>query len=134
MSDFKPKDGLLFIDEKNKELDVTFNYYTWIELLKGIMVKYGKLSVEEANHIAITNQLILTSADNYSEAIMTAHESEYHWAMSIAQGDGYWTRGFSLKPEGYDEWEEQYIKENNLAESSFDFHRRKEQMALPKSW
>lgn len=60
--------------------------------------------------------------ETYTDVIFFSHETEYHWAMLIKYGDGYWLRGISPDlPDDYFEWEDKFIAENNLSESSFEF-------------
>ncbi len=118
----KFKDGILFIDEKDNNEKISFNFHTWVEMLKAIIVKYAQKSQSEAEMLVMNSHTVCSSIDNYMDVIVLCHDSEYYWAMIIAHGDQYWLNGISPhEPEGYFEWDKQYRKDHNLAEESFVF-------------
>jgi len=46
---------------------------------------------------------------------MLCHDEEYHWAMILAYGEGYWHKGHTVdKPQDYYDWDEKYRNDNNL--------------------
>ncbi|PHM64985.1 hypothetical protein Xsto_02447 [Xenorhabdus stockiae] len=113
-------DGILIEDVRYPDKYVIFNFYTWVELLKGIIVNYAKKSENEAEHLIMNDPLIHMPINNFRDVDFFSHELEYHWAMLIAYGPEYWTKGISARlPEDYMQWEENYIKEHKLAEDCF---------------
>ncbi|AHW93952.1 hypothetical protein [Enterobacter asburiae] len=112
-------DGIRFNDSNDI---IVFNYYSWVELIKAIIVKYANKTESEAERIVLASPLVRITENDYTSVALRSHESEYHWAMLIAYGDQYWTKGVSSnEPEGYFEWEKEYKKKNKLAEDNFIF-------------
>lgn len=104
-------DGIRF---NNSNQIVIFNYYSWVELIKAIIVKYANKTESEAERIVLASPLVRITENDYTSVALRSHESEYHWAMLIAYGDQYWTKGVSSnEPEGYFEWEKEYKKKIN---------------------
>ncbi|WP_099125232.1 hypothetical protein [Xenorhabdus stockiae] len=115
-------DGIVFADEDNPNEKVIFNFYTWVEVLKAIIVKYSNKSESEAEHLVLNHPAVYLPRNSSRSLATLSHESEYKWAMVIVYGHGYWQRGIpAYEPEGFDEWEEQYRKDHGLAEFSFDY-------------
>ncbi len=118
-------DNILFINPENPKEQTIFNFRTWCMLIEGIIVKYGHKTDEEANTILINSHLYKCLIEDirkkdYEGLLFYQHEFEYHWAMLLTYGEMYWHNGISVvEPEGFDNWESQYIEEHNLAESSF---------------
>lgn len=109
------KDGLVFINEDNPNESVTVNFYTFVSLVKGIMIAYGKKSEGEAESIINNSPMLTAPPQNYLGACLLGHEEEYYWAMVISHGDRYFEKGFSYAaPDSYDEWESKYIADNKL--------------------
>ncbi len=122
MQIFNIKDGIQFIDENNTNEKVIFNFHSWLSLIKGIIINYGKKSENEAESLLLNSSIVNTSLETYMAACMRSHESEYHWAMLIAFGEQYWLKGISQdEPDDYFEWESKYKKIKGLAEESFIF-------------
>lgn len=116
-------DHILFVDDKNNPKDrIIFNFHTWVEIIKGIIVKYAHKSEDEAESLIMSSYEVNNATDDYRGICVLCHELEYHWAMLIVYGNRYWEKGISeLLPEDYLEWEKQYIKDHNLAEDTFEF-------------
>lgn len=115
-------DHILFVNDKNPAENIIFNFYTWVEIIKAIMVKYANKSEDEAVSLMFASPLVNNALDSYMAIVVRCHELEYHWAMELAYGEQYWQKGISSQePEDYFEWEEQYRKDHNLAEESFVF-------------
>lgn len=118
------EDGLVFIDPENTKDKIIFNLYSWLEVIKANIIKYGEKSNEEAE-LLLTKTPIYKNAlttDSFMAVVLFAHESEYHWAMLTTYGELYWHKGISSdEPDGYFEWETEYRKTHNLAEESFIF-------------
>ncbi|ERK14435.1 hypothetical protein [Serratia fonticola] len=115
-------DHILFVNDKNPAENIIFNFHTWVEIIKAIMVKYANKSEDEAVSLMFASPLVNNALDGYMAIVVRCHELEYHWAMELAYGEQYWQKGISSQePEDYFEWEEQYRKDHNLAEESFVF-------------
>lgn len=115
---FIDDDDPYFLDNKEKKEGIVFNFYSWLEVIKGIMVKYAHKSAAEAQSLIVASSLIDKAAD-YQGIKFLSQQSEYHWAMELADGE-YWQKGISTDfPEGYLEWNGQYRKDHNLAATSF---------------
>lgn len=116
------KDNLVFINPDNPKETLIFNFHSWAEVVRGIIVKYGNTSQEQARNLLEQSAVYKTALDSYMGVALTAHDLEYHWAMLIVHGEMYWHRGISsIEPDGYFEWEAEYRKTHNLAEESFVF-------------
>ncbi|SCC12795.1 hypothetical protein GA0061071_106160 [Kosakonia oryzendophytica] len=119
----KPQDGLLFVDENNPNDFIIFNFYTWVSIIKGIMVFYGQKTEDEAQRIINNTPLFTRPPQNYLEASLLGHEEEYYWAMVMSHGERFFDKGYSYTaPEGYLAWEDNYIQEHNLAKASLFFN------------
>ncbi|MDP8798832.1 hypothetical protein ACMHYR_11935 [Serratia marcescens] len=115
-------DGILFRDENDSNETVVFNFYTWVEMLKAIIVKYAQKSESDAELLVLSSSLVSKPINSYTAVCLRSHEIEYHWAMLIAYGEQYWLKGVESKqPDGYFDWDVQHRKEHNLAEESFVF-------------
>ncbi|WP_268846616.1 hypothetical protein [Flavobacterium aestivum] len=115
----KYKDSIKFIDLETEE-QLIFNFKTWISVIQGIIVKYANKSEKEAKHLIEARNF--TIPKNYGQVIYYSHDTEFHWAMLITYGDGYWQRGISSdEPSDYMEWELHYRIDNSLKEESFEF-------------
>jgi len=116
------KDGLVFINDDNPVESVIVNLYTFVSLVKGIMIAYGNKSEDEAESIINNAPMLTAPPQNYLEACLLGHEEEYYWAMVISHGYRYFEKGFSYAALGsYDEWESKYIKDNNLKTNALIF-------------
>ncbi len=116
------KDGLVFINDDNPGESVIVNFYTFVSLVKGIMIAYGNKPEGEAESIINNSSMLTVPPQNYLEACLLGHEDEYYWAMVISHGDRYFEKGFSYAaPGSYDEWESKYINDNNLKTNALIF-------------
>ncbi|PRW41858.1 hypothetical protein CSC04_2549 [Enterobacter roggenkampii] len=112
-------DGIRF---NNSNQTIIFNHYSWVELIKAIIVGYANKTESEAERIVLASPLVRITENDYMSVALRSHESEYHWAMLIVYGDQYWTKGVSSnEPEGYFEWGKEYKEKNKLAENNFIF-------------
>lgn len=122
MDEGKIVDGIRIINDKNPREVVIFNFHTWVEIIAGLMVKYGGKNEVEAKTILLESPLVENALKNYMAVVLRAHEVDYHWAMLYAHGEGYWLRGIDTnEPEDYKEWDAQYRKDRNLKAESFEF-------------
>jgi hypothetical protein len=118
------KDGLVFINDDNPGESVIVNFYTFVSLVKGIMIAYGNKSEGEAESIINNSAMLTVPPQNYLEACLLGHEEEYYWAMVISHGDRYFEKGLSYAaPDSYEEWESEYIKDNNLKTNTLIYIR-----------
>lgn len=116
-------DGVVFKDEDDPEETVVFNFHTWVEMLKAIIVKYANKKEDEAELMVLSSSLVCKPIDSYLAVGLRSHELEYHWAMLIAYGEQFWLKGVSSKqPDDYLILDESYRKDHNLAEESFVFN------------
>jgi len=115
-------DKLTLVDPENDQEVLIFNFYSWSKIIEAIIVKYADKSPHEARKLLLSSNVYKHAARSYLSAVLTAHETEYHWAMLIAYGELYWHRGIhSNEPQDFDEWEQQYRVEHQLAKESFEF-------------
>ncbi len=99
-----------------------FNFKTWLEITKAILIRYATKNREEARILVISSSLACNSINNSMAVSLRSYETEYHWAMLIAYGERYWENGIhSDGPEGYLEWDKEYRESHCLAEESFEF-------------
>ncbi|WP_324021344.1 hypothetical protein GC090_08240 [Pantoea sp. JZ29] len=118
----KIKDGLKYVSENNSNETVTVNFYSWVNLIKGIMIFYGMKTEDEAQSIIDDNPLFNNPPHDYFEACLLGHDDEYYWAMVMSHGDRYFEKGFSrVAPDDYYEWESNYLKEHGLASETLIF-------------
>ncbi len=114
-------DGIKLVEEGTGNA-VIFNFYTWIEVIKGIMIEYAHLSPQLANDKVMASALVQNQSDNYTSIALNAHDTEYHWAMLLAYGELYWHKGISAEePDEYVCWELRFRSARGLAKDSFVF-------------
>ncbi|WP_447884899.1 hypothetical protein [Serratia fonticola] len=116
------KDGLKFVNEFNPNETIIVNFYSWVSLIKGIMVFYGKKTEEEAQSIINSSPIFITPPQNYLEACLLGHEDEYYWAMVMSNGERYFEKGFDrTAPDNYFEWEDKFINDHRLERDTLIF-------------
>ena len=96
------QDNLRFEDET--EITV-FNHYSFCELIKHIMIKYAHLSYDDA-HYKVMNSFLAEVSKSVNDVELLSHELEFHWAMLLAHGNMYWTKGI---PSDYNEFRAEYL-------------------------
>lgn len=110
-------DGLQFKDD---ESGVIFNHFSFCELVKHIMVKYGNINYGLANE-KLTNSQLVKIPKTIKDVEFLTHELEFHWAMQLVHGDMYWTKGihsdFNEFSDEYFAWETEIKQKHNLKES-----------------
>jgi len=112
-------DGIVFTD-KSGTPEVIFNYLTWVEVVKAIIVRYADTTPEVAAELVSQSPITSVLPTSSMSVLSLSHDLEYHWAMIIKYGPMYWLRGISAHyPEGYLEWDTKYRSENGLAAESF---------------
>lgn len=116
------KDNLRFEDDTEV---VVFNHYSFCELIKHIMVQYGKITYEVASEKI--EQTFLYERPSINELSLLEHELEFHWAMLLVHGDMYWTKGIPSDFIGFKEeylnWELSTRQKYNL-KVSFESYER----------
>ncbi|MGO4762473.1 hypothetical protein AB4120_08020 [Cupriavidus sp. 2KB_3] len=123
MDESKIVDGILIVDDNDPRRCVIFNFRTWVEIIKGLMVQYAGKTEKEAASILLNSPLVENALRSYMAVGLRAHELDYHWAMLLAHGEGYWRKGIDTEePDGYEEWDERYRKEHDLEERNFIFY------------
>lgn len=116
----KLTDGQVF---KGEKYCVIFNHYSFCELIKHIMVKYGDVSFEVADE-KVNTSFLTKPVKSINELFCLSHELEYHWAMLLLYGEMYWTRGIASNFMGFKDeywaWETE-IRQKYHLKDSFDF-------------
>jgi hypothetical protein len=95
-------DGMRFEDEDTR---VVFNHFSFCEFIKHIMVAYAHMSYEEADE-KVMDSFVAYVPRTLSHVMFYTGELDYHWAMLLAHGDMYWTRGI---PSNYNDFMEEYL-------------------------
>lgn len=114
------KDNLIFINEENPKEKVIFNFYSWVRLVEGTIVKYCRKSPDEAKVLVESSSVCRYPIEDYLDAMMISHNTEYHWALFITYGNNYWEKGISSDIP--DDWYDQYILKHNLAKYTFNYY------------
>jgi len=114
------QDGHLFIDGDEK---IIFNHYSFCEIIKHIMVKYGSINIKVAQEKISQSYLYKLPSNPLSVALLS-HELLYHWAMLLIHGEMYWLKGIASDynnfEEEYMQWEQHTITKYQLKEP-FEF-------------
>ena len=121
-----PQDGLYFEDD---DTGIIFNHYSFCERVKHHMVKYGQIDYATATQ-KLNDSLLSKAPKTIIEVGFLTHELEYHWAMLLVHGDGYWTRGIPSDMNAfYDEyhsWEQEMTHTYQL-KNSYEYCEKKKQ-------
>ena len=92
-----------------------FHRKTWLCTIYGILTRYLGFAPELAYDMIKNAPLCSDAGINYHSVGMLCHDEEYHWAMILAYGEGYWHKGHTVdKPQDYYDWGEKYRNDNNL--------------------
>lgn len=108
-------DGLVFHDGEEK---VTFNQYSFCELVKHLLVELAGISYAEASG-QVERSMLAAPADGVAEVGLLSHELPYCWAMILYHGNSYWRKGIPAQPEDMDTYaalEKRILKEHHLKE------------------
>lgn len=101
---------------------VVFHRGAFVALITGILVEYAHRSPAEAERLVAEHPLFSEPVSGVAGAVFFSHEHEYHWAMLIAHGDGYWRRGIASEPPaGYDAWERAFLARRGLPANAFEW-------------
>ena len=110
------EDGLWFEDG---ESSVLFNHFSFCELIKHTMVKYGGVTYDVASERVNSSHLVSTPRRLKDVAFLT-QELDYHWAMLLVHGDLYWTKGIPSSFNGFEEayfaWRSEVLQAYHLKE------------------
>ncbi|WP_336296460.1 hypothetical protein [Cronobacter dublinensis] len=115
-------DGIVFEKNSSSTNKIVFNFRSWVAVIIGLVVKCTDISKQEAEGLVFNSPIICGALNNYMSVALRSHETEYHWAMTIAYGDRYWDKDIRAEePHDYFEWESEYREKNGLAKESFEF-------------
>ena len=92
------RDGIVL---KDMDTQVTFNQYSFCELVKHLMVELVGISYEEASKRVELSSLT-APVTNVMEAAVFSHELPYYWVMFCYYWNGYWLKGIPAQPEDMD--------------------------------
>ncbi|MBW1294166.1 hypothetical protein [Aquimarina litoralis] len=124
MKSLQLKDNIQFEDE---EEIIIFNHYSFCELIKHIMVQYGKVTYAEAQQ-KLGTSFLNEAPQSWNEVELLGHELEYHWAMHCLHGHMYWLNGipsdFNDFKNEYLTWEKEITEKYNL-KKSFEYYEKK---------
>lgn len=101
--------GMAFTNEKG-QVEI-FDRKDFLTEIFAILTHYLRFSPEYADNAIRSHNVVFSETDlNYYSVLLLCHETPYHWAMEIAYGDLYWTRGYNSNlPDDYDKWISQYF-------------------------
>ena len=110
-------DGMRFEDD---DTGVIFNHFSFCEFIKHIMTAYAGMSYEEADE-KVMDSFLAYVPRTLGHVMFYTSELDYHWAMLVAHGDLYWTRGIPSDVNGFREeylkWSAETRQKYNLKES-----------------
>ena len=86
---------------KDKDGQVTFNQYSFCELVKHLMEELVGISYEEASKIVERSPLV-EPVDKVMDVALFSHELPYYWTMMLYYENGYWLKGIPAQPEDMD--------------------------------
>ena len=92
------RDGIVLKDE---DTQVTFNQYSFCELVKYLVVELVGIPYEEASRWVERSPLTAPVTDVMDVAIFS-HELPYYWTMLLYYGNGYWRKDIPEQPEDMD--------------------------------
>ncbi|RZJ69029.1 MAG: hypothetical protein EOO45_14035 [Flavobacterium sp.] len=92
-------DGMRFEDG---ESGVEFNHFSFCEFIKHTMVAYAYMSYEDTDEKVMDSFLAYVPRSLQHVTFFTS-ELDFHWAMLLAHGDMYWTRGIPSNCNGFSE-------------------------------
>ncbi|MDG1332325.1 MAG: hypothetical protein P8P74_08335 [Crocinitomicaceae bacterium] len=98
----KLEDGLRF---ENEDERVIFNHYSFCEIVKHIMVEYGRVTYHWAD-AKFKDSFLFDPVGSEDDVSLLSHELEFHWAMLLVHGEMYWTKGI---PSDFNDFKEEYL-------------------------
>jgi len=109
----KLKDNLRFEDSSE---GVVFNHYSFCELIKYIMIEYGKVTYKEADQ-KLNSSFLIKEPESMNDVGFFSHELEFHWAMLVLHGEMYWLRDI---PSDFNNFKEEYIAWEQYIMNKYD--------------
>ena len=82
-------DNMVFTDPETGD-QLIFHRKTWLCTIHGILTRYLGFTPELAYDMIKNAPLCSDAGINYHSVGMLCHDEEYHWAMILAYGEGYW--------------------------------------------
>jgi hypothetical protein len=74
MDERKIVDGILIVDDNDPRRCVIFNFRTWVEIIKGLMVQCAGKTEKEAASILLNSPLVENALRSYMAVGLRAHE------------------------------------------------------------
>ncbi|EHD2975729.1 hypothetical protein JRT79_005186, partial [Escherichia coli] len=72
-------DGIVFKDNENQGEVIIFNFFTWVEIIKAIMMKYAGKNEQESDKLFFSSVLFNNlKIESYNDVTFYSHEVEYH--------------------------------------------------------
>lgn len=117
---FIRQDGVVIINPEDGTEHI-FNFYTLAKIVTGCLIHYQHMLPAQAETCLAQYPPFSKPVDSFHGAMYLAHEHAFHWAMMARHGHGYWNQfpHLAMLPAGYDEWEENFIREHQLADDIF---------------
>jgi len=109
------KDGIVLTDGQDQ---VTFNQYSFCELIKYLLVELVGISYENAS-VLVNESHLATPVTDVTQVGLLGHELAYYWAMDLYYGNCYWLKGVPAQPEDLDEYiaqEDRILQRHHLKE------------------
>jgi hypothetical protein len=112
---------------EDEDSGVVFNHYSFCEFIKHIMVGYAHMSYEEADE-KVKNSFLAYVPRSLQHVMFFTGELDFHWAMLLAHGDMYWTRGIPSNDNGFiDEhslWSAGIRQKYNIKEAYYYYDKK----------
>jgi hypothetical protein len=67
-------DGIVIVNDHDPSESVVFNFRTWVEIIKGLMVQYAGKTEKEAASILLNSPLVENALRSYMAVGLRAHE------------------------------------------------------------
>jgi hypothetical protein len=67
-------DGIVIVNDRDPRESVVFNFRTWVEIIKGLMVQYAGKTEKEAASILLNSPLVENALRSYMAVGLRAHE------------------------------------------------------------
>ncbi len=116
-------DGMRFEDE---DTGVIFNHFSFCEFIKHTMVAYAHMSYEEAD-TKVMDSFLAYVPRTLGHVMFYTGELDFHWAMLLAHGQMYWTKGipsnFNNFSEEYRRWSAEVRKRYNIKEPYYYYDK-----------
>ena len=67
-------DGIVIVNDRDPRESVVFNFRTWVEIIKGLMVQCAGKTEKEAASILLNSPLVENALRSYMAVGLRAHE------------------------------------------------------------